>query len=220
MSGRKWRFLDLGLIDFGELIRIQDRLWEERVSGGGADTILFAEHPTVISLGVRPREEQMRFVRVPLAELAARNISIYETRRGGSITIHAPGILGCYVVAQVPTFGMGVVPWLEQVSSEALRACGLETHFKKPPVGVGSAKYRGLWTARGKIASVGVHCSHNVTRFGVSINVSADADVLTIVHPCGIEEYSLTTLALEGVDAPVSEIKEVVRRVVAHTPLH
>lgn len=215
MNTERWQFIDLGLIDFGEFLRVQDRVWEERVKHTVLDTILFAEHPLAISLGARARELQTPFLRVPLEELERRNIGIYETRRGGSLALHAPGILGCYVIGKTAKFAGDVVYFLEHVAHEVFCSSGLlTTPVPQTVIGFDRTKYRGAWTAGGKIASIGIHSAHGITRFGMNINVSADPKLLTLIHPCGIEEYELTTLALQGIRISVSNVKDTVREIV------
>lgn len=208
-----WQFVDFGILDFGEFLTLQDRVWRARLNDSLPDSVLFAEHPPTISFGARPRDQQLKFLRVPPEELALRNIPIFETQRGGSLSLHAPGILGCYIIMKT---GASIIPSLLRLAQEVFMEFGIKTNPTAPVTSADAAKYRGAWTAHGKIASVGVNNSRGVTRFGANFNISADPALLTLIHPCGIEEYLLTTLALEGVPATITEVKEVIRGIVPH----
>lgn len=216
MNTERWQFVDLGFVGFGAFLNIQDQVWKCRVEDKISDTVLFAEHPLAISFGARARKLQTLFLRVSLEEIVRRNIGVYETRRGGSLALHAPGILGCYVIGKTAeSVGRTTVHFLEDVAHEVFCSSGLlTTPAPRAMIGFDRAKYRGAWTARGKIASIGIHSAQGITRFGMNINVSADPNLLTLIHPCGIEEYPLTTLALEGIRISVSRIKDTVREVV------
>ncbi len=48
---RSLEAVDLGRMRYADALRIQERLVEERKRGEGQDTLLFVEHPHVITMG-------------------------------------------------------------------------------------------------------------------------------------------------------------------------
>jgi len=208
-------FHDLGLVRFDKFMHMQNMLWEQRVENQIPDTILFAEHPVCISLGARSVEFQLPHIRVPQSELVRRDIRVFKTRRGGSLTIHAPGILGCYVIAKC-TNVVNSVRSLELLARDTFKHFGVDT-ASLPNGATNKPQYHGAWTGKGKIASIGMHIARGVTRFGLNINVNTEHSLLTLVHPCGIEEYELTTMAQMGCSASVSDVALATKQVAAST---
>lgn len=200
----RWQLVDLGQINFHQFLRVQDDLWEARVADRIPDTVIFAEHPPTISLGARDPDEQLRYLRVPHEEIDRRDIPVIQTRRGGSITLHAPGILGCYVIQKNPT---GLVPRLEEHAQRLFASFGLSTDSLPYPTPPGKEEYRGVWTARGKIASVGIGIASHVSRFGINMNIALEPALLALLHPCGIKDKTMTSLASEYIEATVSEAR-------------
>ncbi|MBI2122437.1 MAG: lipoyl(octanoyl) transferase LipB [Candidatus Sungbacteria bacterium] len=191
----------LGLIEFIKFLKLQDWMWNKRVLGEIGDIILFAEHPPVISLGSRRREEQNRHILVAPEFLRTRGIPVIQTERGGSVTIHCPGILGCYIIADISglEFSTEFIYRLEYWVQKSLEMLGIDTKRLPPEFRkVETAKYEGLWIGCKKIASVGIKISRHITRFGININISPKEYMLRMVNPCGIEEYEFSSLAQEG----------------------
>ncbi|OGZ96559.1 MAG: hypothetical protein A3I44_05435 [Candidatus Sungbacteria bacterium RIFCSPLOWO2_02_FULL_51_17] len=211
---RAWRFIDIGLLPFKRFLTIQDEIWSERVRGLAIDTILFATHPPALSLGARPDEIQLAFLRVSQDELVRQQIHIVKTQRGGSLTLHAPGILGCYVIMKTP--GSIVAP-LERLAHTVFHTFNIHTTARVAATEPqDAAKYRGAWANGKKIASIGLNNSNGVTRFGINFNVSADPRLLALLHPCGIRERELTTMALEGCSASVADVQHAISASLPH----
>ena len=71
-----------------------------------------------------------------------------------------------------------------------------------------------MWTAGGKIASLGIRLSRWVTCHGFALNVNTDTSYFSLMHPCGIVGCEMTTMA-QLLDREV-EMEEVKARVIAH----
>lgn len=206
-----WRIKTPGLINFREFIKLQNITWEERYLQKITDTIIFAEHPPTISLGSRNPEEQIRHIRVTEETLRTSGIPVIRTERGGSVTIHGPGILGCYVIADIGRleFSTEFIFRLEHWIAASLDKLGIHTTRlpKEFRMDRETAKYEGLWINKKKIASMGIRISRHVTRFGVNICVCPEERFMHIINPCGIEEYEMSSLEKEC--GPI-EIKQVI----------
>src|SRR5689334_4509907 len=87
----------LGVVPYPEALALQRELVEERRAGRIADTLLFVEHPPVLTLGVRGDGGRSHILASPEA-LASHGIGVFETGRGGDITYHGPGQIVGYPI--------------------------------------------------------------------------------------------------------------------------
>ena len=90
----------LDVVEYGEALRLQERLVKARIAGDIPDTILFLQHPPVITMGTSAREEN---IIGPRDALKSEGLAIVYTDRGGDITVHEPGQLVCYPVFDLKT---------------------------------------------------------------------------------------------------------------------
>ncbi|HEY4673889.1 MAG TPA: hypothetical protein VIH03_06965, partial [Nitrososphaerales archaeon] len=65
--------LDLGLRDYGEVLKIQHKFVEERRASKILDTLILVEHPDVITLGRRGTMENV----------VSKEFPVYFIERGG-----------------------------------------------------------------------------------------------------------------------------------------
>ena len=67
-------------------------------------------------------------------------------------------------------------------------------------LGVAARRKRGcvgLWTSRGKIASIGVRVTRGTSMHGFALNVSNDLEPFGFINPCGVPKAAVTSIALE-----------------------
>ncbi len=186
--------IDLGRSTYREALALQRQLHRLRVAGQIEDTLLLTEHEAVLTLG---RRADTRHLRVSPEVLAARDIEIVATERGGDITYHGPGQLVAYPILDLKQRGCDVhrYVWdLEETVVRLLARYGLESRRQ--------AGTPGVWAGDGKIASVGVYVSHWVTMHGVAVNLAPNPDDFALIHPCGLVGVSMTSVALLTATAP------------------
>ena len=87
--------VQLGVVEYREGLRLQQRLVELRKSGQIGDTLLLLEHSPVITLG---RNAKTANVLASTEALAARGVEVFECDRGGDVTFHGPGQLVGYPI--------------------------------------------------------------------------------------------------------------------------
>jgi lipoyl(octanoyl) transferase len=185
--------LSLGLVPYGEAFDLQRSLAGAVSQGAIPETVVFLEHPPVVTLG--RRTETNRELHIPDDAV----VEVFETDRGGKSTFHGPGQLVCYPILDLANHGRDVKRYVRDLE-EAL--IGTLASFE-----LEGTRYEGLtgvWMAPGggqgprKIASIGVHVSRWVTTHGYALNVDLDPAPFTEwITACGLEDAAFTTMARE-----------------------
>jgi lipoyl(octanoyl) transferase len=195
----------LGLVEYGEALELQRRLVDDRRAGRIADTLLLLQHPPVITLGVRARNDRRHVLATPEA-LEAGGVALYETGRGGDVTYHGPGQLVGYPILDLRPDRCDVhryVRDIEEALIQATRVFGIEARRV--------AGLTGVWVGAEKLAAIGVRISRWITSHGFAYNVTTNLDHFKLIVPCGISDGGVTTLArLLGRDVPMDEVEEAV----------
>jgi lipoyl(octanoyl) transferase len=198
--------LDLGLVPYQEAWDLQRSLAGAVSQGAIPDTVIFLEHPPVVTLGRRADEGELH---VP----EGADVEIVETDRGGKSTYHGPGQLVCYPILDLRRYGKDVKKYVRDLEESLIRTL--------TPLGLEPTRLEGLtgvWLHRPprKIASIGVHISRWVTTHGYALNVDLDPAPFTDwITACGLEDAAFTTIARE-LDRPVA-LEEI--RPLAHAAL-
>jgi lipoyl(octanoyl) transferase len=191
--------LNLGETPYLEACELQRALAAEVKEGTRPDTVIFLEHPPVVTVGRRTGEGELH---VP--DGAA--VEIVETDRGGKSTFHGPGQLVCYPILDLNRHGRDVRKFcrdLEESLVQTLSAFALEGRRIEGLTGVW------LTPPPRKIASIGVHISRWVTTHGYALNVDLDPTPFTEwITACGLEDAAFTTMARElGRPLTVAEVR-------------
>jgi lipoyl(octanoyl) transferase len=188
-------------VAYREAWELQRSLTAGVLAGTRPDTVIFLEHPPVITVGRRTGEDE---VHVP----PGTTVEVVETDRGGKSTFHGPGQLVCYPILDLRRHGKDVRKYcrdLEEAVIRTLAEFGLEATRIEGLTGV--------WLPRPprKICSIGVHISRWVTTHGYALNVDLDPAPFTEwITACGLEEASFTTMARElGRRVTLDEVRPV-----------
>ena len=201
---RKCCLRELGRIDYGRALALQEQLVAERKQGLAADQLLLLEHPHVITLG---RNGHMEHLLADRQILERAGIAFYPTDRGGDITYHGPGQLVGYPILDLREWKRDVgayVRAVEQVIIDTLANYGISA--ERIP------KLTGVWVDGRKVAAIGVHISRWVTSHGFALNVSTDLNYFHYIVPCGLSK-PVTSMAALGARTTVAEVS---RNLAAH----
>jgi lipoyl(octanoyl) transferase len=180
--------LDLGLVPYREAWDVQRSLAGAVSQGAIPDTVIFLEHPPVVTLGRRTNANE---VHVP----DNAEVDVVETDRGGKSTFHGPGQLVCYPILDLKRHGKDVKKYVRDLEQAVIQTVA--------PLGIEATRIEGLtgvWLQRPprKIASIGVHISRWVTTHGYALNVDLDpAPFSEWITACGLEDAAFTTIARE-----------------------
>src|SRR3954449_7231369 len=180
--------LELGLVPYREAWDLQRSLAGAVSQGAIPETIVFLEHPNVITLGRRAEEGELH---VP----ESAEVDVVETDRGGKSTFHGPGQLVCYPILDLTRHGQDVKRYcrdLEEALVQTLSPFGLKGERIEGLTGVW------LTSPPRKIASIGIHITRWVTTHGYALNVDLDPAPFTEwITACGLEDTTFTTMARE-----------------------
>jgi lipoyl(octanoyl) transferase len=181
--------LDLGRVPYLEAWDLQRSLAGAVSQGAIPDTVIFLEHPPVVTLGRRTDEQELH---VP----ESAEVEIVETDRGGKSTYHGPGQLVCYPILDLRRHGKDVKKYVRDLEEALIRTL--------TPLDIEATRIDGLtgvWLQRPprKIASIGVHISRWITTHGYALNVDLDPAPFTEwITACGLEDAAFTTIAREA----------------------
>jgi lipoate-protein ligase B len=181
--------LNLGLVPYAEALELQRSLAGAVSQGAIPETVIFLEHPPVVTIGRRTELEQE--LHIP----KDAEVELVETDRGGKSTFHGPGQLVCYPILDLGNHGKDVKRYVRDLE-EAL----IQTLAEFDLQGERIEGLTGVWMTRPprKIASIGVHVSRWVTTHGYALNVDLDPAPFTEwITACGLEDAQFTTMARE-----------------------
>jgi len=197
----------LGTIGYQAALDLQAQLVEQRKQGLIPDQLLLLEHPPVITLGVRTRNDRSHVLESEAA-LAARGVGLFETGRGGDVTYHGPGQLVGYPIVDLKPDRCDVHRYVRDLEEVLIRAVDA--------FGVRAGRIEGLtgiWVGDQKLAAIGVRISRWVTSHGFALNVNTDLSHFGLIVPCGITDKGVTSLErLLGHALPMDEVAETVAR--------
>jgi len=197
----------LGTIGYQAALDLQAQLVEQRKQGLIPDQLLLLEHPPVITLGVRTRNDRSHVLESEAA-LAAKGVGLFETGRGGDVTYHGPGQLVGYPIVDLKPDRCDVHRYVRDLEEVLIRAVDA--------FGVRAGRIEGLtgiWVGDQKLAAIGVRISRWVTSHGFALNVNTDLSHFGLIVPCGITDKGVTSLErLLGHALPMDEVAETVAR--------
>ena len=190
----------LGRVDYAPTLAAMQRFTDER-DAGTADEIWLLEHPPVFTLGMAADRAHV---------LAAGDIPVVQTDRGGQVTYHGPGQLVVYPLVDIRRSGVSVralVQYLEQSVIELLRPHGIAAQARRDAPGV--------YVQGRKLASVGMRIRRGASYHGLALNVDMDLEPFSRINPCGMAGLEVTQLATLGVTGDVQQNGELLAPLLA-----
>lgn len=202
---KKGYCLELGIEEYGAIFKFQEQLNEARRNGIIPDTVIFLEHHPCFTIG---RSGTKDHILVNEAKLKLEEIKVYETDRGGDVTYHGPGQLVCYPIIDLNNYGRDVHSYarnMEEIIIRTLDRFGIKAS-RKP-------EYPGVWVGPAKIAAEGIAMRNWVTQHGVALNVFPNMYHFSLIIPCGITSYGVTSMeALLGYREELTTVRQEMRQ--------
>ncbi len=194
------------------------RKFNSQRNAGTDDELWLVEHPAVFTLGQAGRRSHL---------LAASDIPVVASDRGGQVTYHGPGQviayplldlrrLGIYVKELVFRIEQSVIQTLQSFSVDGRRvagAPGVFTPWPTPLLCDASAPFTGV----AKIAALGIKVAGGCSYHGVALNVAMDLAPYALIDPCGYAGLQVVDLATLGVEADCDDVSlRLAERLQAH----
>ncbi|MEK6563978.1 MAG: lipoyl(octanoyl) transferase LipB [Candidatus Omnitrophota bacterium] len=194
--------LDLGLIGYQKGFSLQQDLVNEIASGKRKSVLIFCEHSPVITLGRGAKKEN---VLTSAEQLKSLGIEVIAANRGGDVTLHLPGQLVVYPLFDLRYLGRDIGLFLRNMEKAVISL--LNDYRIKATALEGST---GVWVEQKKIASIGIAVKNWVAYHGVSLNISCDLDLFSLIRPCG-QDIIMTSMA-RFLSPDLLNISEIKRR--------
>jgi len=120
--------VQLGSVDYGTGLRLQQQLVALRKEEKISDVLLLLEHKPVITLGRNAKAQNVVASRELLAQ---RGVELFECDRGGDVTFHGPGQLVGYPIFDLRGYAssdgkrktLGVIEFVRRLEDVLIRTC-------------------------------------------------------------------------------------------------
>ena len=177
---------ELVVRDLGSNTRYEDvfaamRAFTDARAPATADELWLTEHQPVFTQGQAGKSEYV---------LAAGDIPLVQSDRGGQVTYHGPGQLVAYLLLDLRRLGLTVralVGGIENAVIALLAGYGIAAQARRDAPGV--------YVGSDKIAALGLRIRRGCSYHGLALNVDMDLAPYTRIVPCGLDGIGVTTLA-------------------------
>ena len=175
----------LGIVEYTDALELMSTLQQQRINEEIPDTILFLEHPEIVTVGPRARNDGI----VPPSDYKSHPVD-----RGGGLTWHGPGQLVVYpIIHWNKDDERSVSDIISKIESWVI--AGLET---LGIVGYRDERMQGVWVDEKKICSIGLSFLRWVSRHGFTINYDTPNGRVENLAGCGLTEATTTSLSSLG----------------------
>ena len=187
--------LDFGTIQYDEAFELMKELQQKRIDDKIIDTIIFLQHPEVVTVGPRARNDGIE----PPSDYPS-----FPVDRGGGLTWHGPGQLVGYPIFKWDLDGeksvAQIISKLEEWIITTLKSLGIESNR--------DSRMQGVWVSGKKISSIGLSFLRWTSRHGFTINYDTPESRVESLAGCGLEVDTTTSLKRLGHDVSLDSLKE------------
>jgi len=187
--------MDLGVTQYEEAFLLMKELQQKRIDDKISDTLIFLQHPEVVTVGPRARNDGV----MPPSDYPS-----FPVDRGGGLTWHGPGQLVAY-----PIFKWNknneksvsqIISKLENWIIEALKSLKIESNTDD--------RMQGVWVKGKKISSIGLSFLRWTSRHGFTINYDTPESRVEGLAGCGLDTDTTTCLSRMGHKVSIEQLKE------------
>jgi lipoyl(octanoyl) transferase len=199
MKERKLLVQRLGLVDYESGLRIQKETELAVKAGAQPDTLLLLEHPHTLTIG---RRGDRSAILLDEQQLRLRNVTLFETNRGGKVTYHGLGQVVGYPIINLSPDSEDVHRYVRNLEEVLIRTMS--------DFGINAFRIEGLTgvhTERGKVAAIGVHIARWITTHGFALNVNTNLNFFDLIIACEGEPVTSMEVLL-GSEIKLSAVEE------------
>ena len=189
----------LGRVDYEAALAIQKETELAVKNGVQPDTLLLLEHPHTFTIG---RRGDCSSVLLDPEQLGSRNVTLFETNRGGKVTYHGLGQVVGYPIINLSPDREDVHRYVRDLEEVLIRTMA--------DFGIDAIRIEGLTgvhTQRGKVAAIGVHIARWVTTHGFALNVNTDLSYFNLIIACDGEPVT-SMEELLGTETDLSVVED------------
>ena len=172
---------NLGIVEYTDALELMSTLQQQRINNEIPDTILFLEHPEIVTVGPRARNDGI----APPSDYKSHPVD-----RGGGLTWHGPGQLVVYpIIHWNKDDEKSVADIISKIESwviAALASLDIE--------GYRDERMQGVWVDGKKICSIGLSFLRWVSRHGFTINYNTPPGRVENLAGCGLNKFTTTSL--------------------------
>lgn len=161
---------NLGRQDYEPVWKAMHTFTDER-DENTCDEVWLVEHNPVFTQGQAGKEEHV---------LAAGDIPIVKSDRGGQVTYHGPGQLVAYVLINLRRKNIGVRELVTHIENTVINAL---SHFNVESAARPDAP--GVYVDNKKICSLGLRIRKGCSFHGLALNINMDLSPFLRINPCG-----------------------------------
>lgn len=157
------------------------QLQAKRIENEIEDVLLFLEHPEIVTVGPKARNE---------GQHPPKDYATHDVDRGGGLTWHGPGQLVVYPIFlwdfDDERSVQHIISKIEQWVIDSLEGLGVDA--SRDP------RMQGVWVDGFKICSIGLSFLRWVSRHGFTINYNTPDGRVEGVQGCGLDAQTTTSL--------------------------
>jgi lipoate-protein ligase B len=195
---------NLGIVEYTDALELMSTLQQQRISNEIPDTILFLEHPEIVTVGPRARNDGI----APPPDYKSHPVD-----RGGGLTWHGPGQLVVYPIIHWDKDDeksvADIISKIESWVIAALDSLGIQ--------GYRDERMQGVWVDNKKICSIGLSFLRWVSRHGFTINYNTPKGRVENLAGCGLDESTTTSLNALGYATSRENIEAALRQSMSNT---
>jgi lipoate-protein ligase B len=183
--------IQAGNSSHGEIDQLMVQLQEKRIKDEIRDTLIFVEHPEIVTVGRRGMLDNIQ---------APEGFASSNVDRGGGLTWHGPGQL----------VGYPIFKWKEESVRTVITKIEdwiLSSLLLVNIAGVRNDVMQGVWFNGYKIASIGLAFSKWVSRHGFDINLNTPDNRIESVEGCGLPIGKHTSLSKFDYDISIQQMQ-------------